>query len=566
MRGSDGAIIIDSRIDTAGFNEGIANLGKQIKTLVSILGLIYISGKAWQFLQKVISGAIQKVKDFMRAFRMFVHGLEYISRIGRRIEEVKTEFENLRVQLYSALLPAILAMLPAIYKIINALRLVARFIAFIIAAFTGQKTILEANVKGVNDLAKGTSKAKKEAEGALAAFDQIDVLQQPDETEDAGGAMGDVAGDFGFTEIPVPDKLLAFIERVKELILPLIAPLKLLWDELVRLGAIFWSIISPMFANWADEGGFLETLSYNIGLAILWLANKVHELGDWMLANQETVRTWTKVLLYVALVLGVMFVLALAAVIVIIGLVIAIIVAVILAFAWLAAKAAQVWPIIKQFFEDLWQTAKDAVAYVINWFAVMWARIQQSAARAKEWFRLIIFQITEYFKNAWDNVKRFFSVAMNAIVYVLIGIGARIRMIFDGIINGIRSKINGFITLVNKAITMINGLSIQLPELFGGGKLGVDIPLIPYLAKGAVIQPNAPFAAVLGDQRSGRNIETPEDLLRQIMREEMGGPSGPQEITINFAGSLGALVRELKPYIDKEDSRIGRSMLVRGAR
>jgi hypothetical protein len=49
--------------------------------------------------------------------------------------------------------------------------------------------------------------------------------------------------------------------------------------------------------------------------------------------------------------------------------------------------------------------------------------------------------------------------------------------------------------------------------------------------------------------------------MRQIVREEM--QASEQEVTINFAGSLGALVRELKPYIDKENVRIGRSM-VRG--
>jgi len=34
-----------------------------------------------------------------------------------------------------------------------------------------------------------------------------------------------------------------------------------------------------------------------------------------------------------------------------------------------------------------------------------------------------------------------------------------------------------------------------------------------------------------------------------------------QEITINFAGSLGALVRELKPYIDKANIRTGKSLI-----
>lgn len=45
---------------------------------------------------------------------------------------------------------------------------------------------------------------------------------------------------------------------------------------------------------------------------------------------------------------------------------------------------------------------------------------------------------------------------------------------------------------------------------------------IPHLARGAVIPPNREFIAVLGDQKSGTNIETPESLMRNIIREEMG--------------------------------------------
>ena len=48
-------------------------------------------------------------------------------------------------------------------------------------------------------------------------------------------------------------------------------------------------------------------------------------------------------------------------------------------------------------------------------------------------------------------------------------------------------------------------------------------PEIPHLAKGAVIPANNKFLAVLGDQTSGRNLEAPEDLIRQIVREESGG-------------------------------------------
>lgn len=46
-----------------------------------------------------------------------------------------------------------------------------------------------------------------------------------------------------------------------------------------------------------------------------------------------------------------------------------------------------------------------------------------------------------------------------------------------------------------------------------------------HCADGAVIPPNREFMAVFGDQRSGNNIEAPEALIRQIVREESGDSS-----------------------------------------
>jgi hypothetical protein len=90
----------------------------------------------------------------------------------------------------------------------------------------------------------------------------------------------------------------------------------------------------------------------------------------------------------------------------------------------------------------------------------------------------------------------------------------------------------------------------------------ITAPKLPRLATGAVIPPNAEFAAILGDQRSGRNIEAPESLIRQIISEEIGNIQA--DIRISFEGSLGALVRELKPHIDKENVRVGGSLIRNG--
>ncbi len=56
------------------------------------------------------------------------------------------------------------------------------------------------------------------------------------------------------------------------------------------------------------------------------------------------------------------------------------------------------------------------------------------------------------------------------------------------------------------------------PSAFVG--MGGHIRL-PHLASGAVITPNAPFAAVLGDQKHGTNIEAPLDTIKQAFVEAM---------------------------------------------
>lgn len=65
---------------------------------------------------------------------------------------------------------------------------------------------------------------------------------------------------------------------------------------------------------------------------------------------------------------------------------------------------------------------------------------------------------------------------------------------------------------------------------------------IPALAKGAVIPPNREFLAVLGDQRNGTNIETPENLLRSIYREE-------NNAVISMLREILAAIREGKVMV-----------------
>ena len=88
----------------------------------------------------------------------------------------------------------------------------------------------------------------------------------------------------------------------------------------------------------------------------------------------------------------------------------------------------------------------------------------------------------------------------------------------NGLVSGCCNGLNALIRAINK-------INFTIPEWvpkFGGEKIGfnlkeVSVPKIPYLAKGAVIPPNAPFLAMLGDQKHGTNIEAPLSTIQEAV-------------------------------------------------
>ena len=113
-----------------------------------------------------------------------------------------------------------------------------------------------------------------------------------------------------------------------------------------------------------------------------------------------------------------------------------------------------------------------------------------------------------------------------------------------------KTAINGllkwFINGINSLIDKLNSFGFTLPAVLGGGRVGFNISKlsVPQLAKGAVLPPNHPFLAVVGDQKKGTNIEAPADLIKQMAMEaiiEAGGMGG------------GQTVREEHYYLDETE-------------
>lgn len=139
----------------------------------------------------------------------------------------------------------------------------------------------------------------------------------------------------------------------------------------------------------------------------------------------------------------------------------------------------------------------------------------------------------------WSTVSGFVERIKNAIVDKFTSAKNTVVNVFNGMRDAIRSVLNNIISVVNSAISKVNGVISavesafsfgpwKVPTPFGSKTIGFKatfprVPTVPYLAKGAVIPPRSEFLAVLGDQKQGNNIETPEALLRKIVREETAG-------------------------------------------
>ena len=215
--------------------------------------------------------------------------------------------------------------------------------------------------------------------------------------------------------------------------------------------------------------------------------------------------------------------------------------------AWNAIKAATstVWNAIKKSLSSLWNSLKSTASTVFNAIKTkvvnVWDSVKNKTSQVWESITAFVSNKVEAIKNAITNK---FNAARDAV-----------RSAFEGIVNFIKAPINQAISIVNNAVGMINNAIGGIESAFSFGPWSVPTPFgtktigfhatfprvstIPYLASGAVIPPRSEFLAVLGDQKKGNNLEAPENLLRQIVREESGKgqrDGNTYNVTVNASG------------------------------
>lgn len=168
-------------------------------------------------------------------------------------------------------------------------------------------------------------------------------------------------------------------------------------------------------------------------------------------------------------------------------------------------------------------------------FKSLWEKVASGALSAWEGIKNAFKSVPEWFqskfRDAWQKVKDVFSTGGRIWSGIKEGIENTFRAVVNAIIRGMNTIIAVPFNKINSMLNAIRNASFlgisPFQNMWGVNPL--PVPQIPMLARGAVIPANRQFLAVLGDQRNGNNLEAPESMLRQIVREEAGSAGSRYE-------------------------------------
>ena len=132
-------------------------------------------------------------------------------------------------------------------------------------------------------------------------------------------------------------------------------------------------------------------------------------------------------------------------------------------------------------------------------------------------FKGIIDFITGVFSGNWEKAWQ--------------GIKDIFKNIVSGLANIIKAPINNIISLINGFINGIN--KVKVPDWVPGvGGKGINIPQIPYLAKGGIV--DKATLAMIGEGKSAEAVIPLDNTLTKYMAEALRKAGGNNSIVVNF--------------------------------
>lgn len=156
----------------------------------------------------------------------------YSDSYAQSVQNMKNAMSTLGNQFVAAFAPIVQMVIPWLTQLVSAISTAMTYVAQFIAVLSGKSTFTKAK-KVQDDYNKslgGTAKAADKARGALAKFDDLDVLEKQEDTS-GGGGDSDNTGEDMFEEAPIESQFEELAEKAKEVLSQLFVPLKEAWES-----------------------------------------------------------------------------------------------------------------------------------------------------------------------------------------------------------------------------------------------------------------------------------------------------------------------------------------------
>ena len=455
-------------------------------------------------MQKLVT-RVEKLAKRVFIFSMITAALRsvrtWLVEIVKSDQEASAAMAQLKGALLTLAQPLVQVLVPAFTLLVRVIAAVVTQIARLVAAISGKSlSSTAASAKALNaqtKALKGTGKAAKDAGKSLAAFDEINQLSSNSSGSGGGASADTIAPDFSFM-----DEVDARLRKIADAVI------------LIGGGLAAWKLSSLLPGTLGTVAEKLAGIALTVGgLILLWdgLSDAWNNGVDW--GNLIEI------------------------------------------LGGAAAAALGLYLTFKEVGAGIGLIVAGA-AMVVTAFR----DIDQNGLNLKNTL-LMIAGIVSTGLGFWFLTGKVFPLVVAGIAAILFAIttlaGNGEQLIGNLIIRGL-----------NWLIEKINSISFDMPDWVpgvGGKSWGPNIPLvkewqIPQLAQGAVIPPNREFLAVLGDQRSGTNIETPLATMVQAFKQALAesGYSGSSEaVLVLDRDVLGRVVYQLNKA---EGNRIGVSL------
>ena len=501
--------------------------------------------------------------------------------------EASDAFARLKGALLTLAAPLMDVLIPALTWLMNLLAAIVSEIVTIISILSGKsKKSMETSGKNLykeTAAIDATGKAAKEATDALAAFDEINKLSTTTSVGDGGGGASAIAPDFDFDEGPMMEKLDKVFQKINDIFKTIRAGLEIVVDDLK------WSfdkkVIPKRKATWLTV--LTALLGATLGAAFGGITGGVIGLSLGVLLGLYLVgldpETWKTEMdaedAWIVVITALLGALLGSVFLGITGGVAGFSLGAILGLYLTGfAEGDEEHGGKSQLLSEL------IVVLCALLGAVIGSIVTPGVGTVVGMGLGLILGLSIYSvrKDPKKGTQRLVSIGRSVLLGLLAGvlgvglaalgivsagtafiisaaIGLALKFFVDSVDDSkVRKATSGFTGTRVSTKTPTRSRRVAAQNLDGNAPVYNEIPA---LASGAVIPPNRKFLAVLGDQKSGTNVEAPLSTIKQAVMEAMAQGSR-EPINVNLVVDGKTLARVVVPNINNMTRAAGKPVLL----